>query len=148
VTAPVVTCCADGGSRLTWINGYKWVIDTDSDDTGLRFCPWCSAKLPVAEQATTPTCEFCKKPMPTTDGHGLGECAPICPTCNGTGSAEAKIDAKVAAEIEAAIQRVEGCHYDAGAASGRSDINRAHTDAVVAGTALRLLIARLCGGAS
>lgn len=30
-------------------------------------------------------CEFCTNPMPDTDGHGLGECVPVCDRCDGSG---------------------------------------------------------------
>lgn len=37
-------------------------------------------------QPEQPPCHLCHLPMPDgTDGHGLGECVPVCPTCDGTG---------------------------------------------------------------
>lgn len=39
-------------------------------------------------QCPVTDCEFCKKPVDDQADHGLGECAPICETCNGTGSAK------------------------------------------------------------
>jgi hypothetical protein len=35
-----------------------------------------------------PPCEFCGGSLAGgTDGHGLGECVPVCPFCDGSGSA-------------------------------------------------------------
>jgi len=42
----------------------------------------------AAEAATK--CHLCDGAMPDgdTDGHGLGECVDICPTCGGSGDGE------------------------------------------------------------
>ena len=56
---PVVTCCADGGLRLVWLYGWKWAIETDENDTRLRYCPWCGANLPKMEQAQEGVADGC-----------------------------------------------------------------------------------------
>jgi len=43
----------------------------------------------MAAEQPKPACHLCNLPMPDgTDGHGLGECVPVCPTCDGSGTAE------------------------------------------------------------
>lgn len=43
----------------------------------------------IAAEQPKPACRLCNLSMPDgTDGHGLGECVPVCPTCDGSGTAE------------------------------------------------------------
>lgn len=42
-----------------------------------------------SDEQPKPACHLCNLPMPDgTDGHGLGECVSVCPTCDGSGTAE------------------------------------------------------------
>ena len=53
------------------------------------------AALPAEEPAT---CDLCKGPVSDSSDHGLGECAPICPTCDGSGVADEPAPASAAAD--------------------------------------------------
>lgn len=56
-----------------------------------------------------PTCHLCNLPMPGGDtaDHGLGECVPVCPTCDGSGTAQAEPSEYDA--LKHAMETLRGC---------------------------------------
>lgn len=82
-----------------------WHLCADCNAAGAEFrlkrdrylCDECAARLHAQEIAVIQEllsapkepepaiCEFCTNPMPDTDGHGLGECVPVCDRCDGSG---------------------------------------------------------------
>lgn len=83
-SVPHDTLC-DGCSRLV-------CYGCSVRDDGAQLCALCHADRCEERDSTAhvpPTCHLCRLPMSDgTDGHGLGECVPVCPECEGSGTVE------------------------------------------------------------